>query len=355
MKVATLIERRRVYWQELEGLCAQMETSRAKSLGARNVARFAALYRAACADLALADSYQLPPNIVDYLHKLVGRAHGLLYRSRRIQWAKVAKSLMFDVPQQIFNDRCVQVCFCLFWGVFLLSAMMAADPERFPGFAAGVAGAEQLDAMESMYGETFSRHSGTPAASGPAFYIKHNTSIGLQCFALGITVVGGLGVLLFNAAMLGTVFGHMASPSVPEATTANFYEFVTAHGPFELTAIVLSAGAGLRLGMALINPRHKQNRLLPEEVPDTYENTDDRDRVITFTRLDSLKIASRRALPAMGAAVVLFVLAAFVEGWISPTTLPEWVKQMVAIISSGALMVYFILLGYPRRGPDATG
>ncbi len=44
--------------------------------------RFSALYRAACADLALADAYQLPAETVRYLHQLVGRAHKQLYRSR---------------------------------------------------------------------------------------------------------------------------------------------------------------------------------------------------------------------------------------------------------------------------------
>jgi len=75
MKVAELLELRRRNWQQLEQLCSQMENQRKRTMGAPAVARFAALYRAACADLALADSYQLPPNTDQYLHRLVGRAH----------------------------------------------------------------------------------------------------------------------------------------------------------------------------------------------------------------------------------------------------------------------------------------
>ena len=33
----------------------------------------------------------------------------------------------------------------------------------------------------------------------------------------------------------------------------NFFEFVTAHGPFELTAIALAAAAGLRLGIGVFH------------------------------------------------------------------------------------------------------
>ena len=82
------------------------------------------------------------------------------------------------------------------------------------------------------------------------FYIQHNTTIGLQCFAWGLFFgLGSLYELLSNGMILGTVFGHMAvSPNA-----RNFFTFVTAHGPFELTAIVFSGAAGLRLGSGLID------------------------------------------------------------------------------------------------------
>ena len=56
MKVVDLLESRRANWSELEQSCALMATSRRKSLRPADVARFAELYRSACADLALADA-----------------------------------------------------------------------------------------------------------------------------------------------------------------------------------------------------------------------------------------------------------------------------------------------------------
>ena len=62
MNVAKLLEERRVDWTELERLCEAMElrgrtdSVSAKHRGAAGVARFSTLYRAACADLALADA-----------------------------------------------------------------------------------------------------------------------------------------------------------------------------------------------------------------------------------------------------------------------------------------------------------
>jgi uncharacterized membrane protein SpoIIM required for sporulation len=158
------------------------------------------------------------------------------------------------------------------------------------------------------------------------FYIWHNAGIGMQCFVFGLFAgVGGLFETVFNAAYLGGVFGFMMT--VPEQN--NFFEFVTAHGPFELTAIVLAAGAGMRLGFSLL---YTQGR----------------------SRMHSLRAAGRESVPSIMVAVVLFMLAAFIEGFISPSALPYTIKAFVAAASSALLMFYFVVLGQPPREPDAV-
>ena len=66
MKVVDLLESRRTEWRELEQLCARMEGRWRRKVSAETALRFSALYRAACADLALADAYQFPPAAIDY-------------------------------------------------------------------------------------------------------------------------------------------------------------------------------------------------------------------------------------------------------------------------------------------------
>src|SRR6185436_20580927 len=107
MKVSELLQQRRKNWQDLEQLCEQVQGRRRSRLSPAMVSRLATLYRAACADLALADAYQLPPNTVDYLHRLVGRAHNQLYRSRQFDLSTWMHLLLHVAPQRIFRDRCV--------------------------------------------------------------------------------------------------------------------------------------------------------------------------------------------------------------------------------------------------------
>lgn len=159
------------------------------------------------------------------------------------------------------------------------------------------------------------------------FYVFHNAGIGLQCFAAGLLLgVAGMFITVSNAVILGTVFGHMAT--VPQRD--NFFNFVTAHGPFELTAIVLASAAGMRLGFSIVDTRGK-------------------------TRSASLRQAGREALPTMCASIVLFALAAIIEGFVSPTELPYAMKAAVAVVSTVLLLAYVVVLGTRREVSLATG
>ena len=57
-----------------------------------------------------------------------------------------------------------------------------------------------------------------------------------------------------------------------------------------------------------------------------------------------------RVLPLiMGATMVLFFLAALIEGFLSPSPVPYVFKALVATLSCGLMLFYFVLLGYPRE------
>ncbi len=324
MKVATLIEKRQPLWRELESLCDEFGRKVVGKIPADKVEKFSTLYRAACADLALAESYQLPPNTIDYLHRLVARAHNQLYRSRKFDRSAWYKKIFIDTPKLIFNDPCVHIATVLFWGLFLAAAYLAYNDSVWPGFAEDVADQEVLDNMTDMYSSFEDFGFGTNSARTGA-YVLNNPTIGLFCFVTMLFVLPGLVTLSYNAIFLGTVFGYMFRPDAAEAGI-NFKSFVTAHGPFELTAVVLCGGAGLKIGLSWMMTNG-------------------------LSRKDSLIRTAREALPIAMCAVVLFILAALIEGFVSPMTeryMPWAVKGGVAVLSSAMLMFYFVVLGYPR-------
>ena len=124
----------------------------------------------------------------------------------------------------------------------------AFQENQFPGYAEIMAGDQALQQAEASFEDPLDAGFGHYVTMS-GFYIQHNTGIGLRCFAWGILIIPCLYVLASNAIQLGAVFGYMARSETSSGD--HFFEFVTAHGPCELTAIALAAGAGLRLGVGL--------------------------------------------------------------------------------------------------------
>ncbi|MFT7560849.1 MAG: putative membrane protein SpoIIM required for sporulation [Flavobacteriales bacterium] len=183
---------------------------------------------------------------------------------------------------------------------------------------------EQVRAFESMYepsAETFGREreSDTDLMMF-CFYIYNNIGISFQTFATGIFYcVGSLFFLIYNGIYLGAAAGHIMKVGY----TDTFFPFVIGHGAFELTAIALCGGAGLKLGWALIAPGN-------------------------YTRFSALKIAAKDAVIIIYGSTVMLIIAAFLEAfWSSSSNLPNVIKYSV-----GALfwfLVYYYLLFAGRR------
>jgi uncharacterized membrane protein SpoIIM required for sporulation len=324
MRVAERLKQREASWRELDELVERFSRGRTGRTSALDVLRLGELYRATCTDLMLAEEHDLPRNMVSYLHSLVGRAHNAVYRAAGFDVGQWATALFQTAPRRLRSDFALRLATIAFWAVFLIAALLAAGREDF---ARQVVGPAFLERIEHDFAEPVgtARHDGMARNDTvmAGFYIQHNTSIGLRCFALGILFgLGSLYELVGNATILGAVFGHMASR--PQA--ANFFTFVTAHSSFELTAIIVSAAAGLRLGWGLIDTQGQ-------------------------SRIASLRREAQAALPALGAAVVLFVLAAFVEGYVSASGLHYAVKASVAVTSALLIIVYLALGG---RAADAA-
>ena len=198
-----------------------------------------------------------------------------------------------------------------------MSAVMAYNS---PEYAEAVMKKRNMMDLEESFSKPISALPTAFRVKMTGEYIVHNATIGLRCFASGLAFgVGGLFATVFNASFLGATFGYMGTLPQHE----NFFNFVTAHGPFELTAVVLSAAAGMRLGFALVDTQG-------------------------YTRTASLRRAADQSVPTMCAAIIMFVLAALIEAFLSPSAAPYPVKAAVGVLSAGLLMYYFVILGYPR-------
>ena len=327
MTIAEIVADREPEWQELEEL---IRTFRTSGLGRKRspetVARFTRLYRSVGSDLELAETYQFPPDVVARLNELTRAAYQCLYRREGFSWSDFQRVVFFQTPRWIITDGTFWVALALFWIPFLVCETMSKFNVEFAG---NVVGLGVLRGVEQMYSREFPDDM-IDRIPMVAFYASNNGGIGLKCFAFGVLgCFPGAYILLRNAIFLGCVFGFMTSGEVAPETSARFCEFTSAHGPFELTAIVLSAAAGLRIGFGLVK-------------------TDG------YARLDSMRRAAYKAAPAACVAFALFCLAGTIEAFVSPSPLTALsdagvsslsVKKGIEWLSILLLAIYFGGLG----------
>jgi uncharacterized membrane protein SpoIIM required for sporulation len=153
-----------------------------------------------------------------------------------------------------------------------------------------------------------------PAVSSSAIATNN---MGVAILAWGGGALAGLGalwVVLLNGFMLGVIVGA----TLPFSMTGALLEFVAAHGPLELTLIVVSAAAGLAMGQALVAASDRPRR-------------------------DVVREAARRSLVVLGGCLPWFVLLGLVEGLVSPSPdVPAEIKTMIGL----SLWVLFALLAW---------
>jgi len=312
MRQQTFEDKCREHWGQLDQLLA--------SNSAENISNLPYLYRQACHDLALAKQRRYTPGLVDYLNQLVMRGHHRLYRQSvryRNKWTHFLVAGFGQVLRRNANYVYLSLAlFCL--PGLLLGLLCFFDGEViYSTMSYG-----QVQAMESMYdpeAKVVGRERGSDTDLMMfGFYIKHNIGIGFRTFAGGIFFgLGSIFFLIYNGVILGAVAGHLTQLQF----TQTFYPFVIGHGAFELTAIVFSGAAGLKLGYSLINPGQ-------------------------YRRVMALKLAAKDAIKIMYGAVSMLVIAAFIEAfWSSSTLVPSEVKYAVGTVFWLIVISYCVFSG----------
>ena len=313
-------ERYQGEWNELEGLLDQLLRRKKTARGTTPVQgeRVAVLYRRACEHLALARARSYPAYMLDQLERLTADAHQVIYQRREFGAGKVKRFLAVDFPRTVrANAGYVWLAVALLYIPTLVVGWLVYQR---PELILSVVDAQTAASYDEMYSDSATAVG--RAAQGDwlmfGFYIRHNIGIAFQCFASGLFAgVGTLFYLIYNGAIFGAIAGYLTE----RGHGPTFWAFVVTHGAFELTAIVLSGAAGLKIGHSLVTPGR-------------------------LTRMQSLVAATRDCTPVVaGAAIMLLIAAALEAFWSSAAWLPHVIKYTVAGGCWIAVLSYLTLQG----------
>ena len=309
-------------WEELETQVKQILAGQIKARDAQSIhgERVAALYRRACEHLALARARGYPRYLIARLEKVTGDAHQIIYQRREFGVARFKRAVLVDFPRAVrAHAGYVWLATALFMVPTLIVGWLVYQR---PDLILSVVDATQAAEFEEMYSDSAESIGAMRDADSDwimfGFYIKNNISVAFQCFAGGLFAgVGSIFFLVVNGVFGGAIGGYLTERGLGDT----FYSFVVTHAAFELTAIVLSGAAGLRIGHALIAPgRH--------------------------TRSQSLVIAARECMIIIYGVVVMLLIAAAIEAfWSSQRWLPLPMKYGVAAGCWIAVLAYLTLQG----------
>jgi len=309
-------------WTELDTLLdALSQRRKANTLTeAPSGARAGALYRRACEHLALARARSYPSYMIDRLDDLTSRGHQLIYQQREFGVERLRRLVSIDFPSAVRSHRSYVAAAA---GLFLLPAIVIGlIVFRQPDMILSVVAPDNVSDFEAMYSPSAesigrTRDAGTDWTMF-GYYIRNNVSVAFQCFAGGLFAgLGTLFFLVYNGAFSGSLAGYLTA----QGLSSTFYAFIATHSAFELTAIVIAGGAGLRIGHALVSPGR-------------------------LTRRQSLVKASREAMVLVyGVTCMLLIAAALEAFWSSASWIGPGAKYGVAAVCWISVFGYFVLQG----------
>ena len=310
------VARRKPAWDQLSLILGRAEAGGVRKLSRDDLRALGPLYRRGAADLAYARLRTGDHNLVQYLNDLVTRAHGLLYAERGPGFARLWRFIAVGFPRLL---RARRVYVLLAAAMFLLGGLLSAgitlvNPEAIRIFLPDRA--DNPDFYKNLPEEI--KDEDRPLFS--AMLMANNIGVAIRAFAFGI--LGGFPTLLllfYN----GLPIGSLAVQQHNAGYNVILWSFLLPHGVPELTAIFIAGGAGMLLGHALIAPGE-------------------------LSRKDALIVAGRDAVRLLLGTVLLFILAGFIESFISPTDLPPAVKFTFAGLGALGMWWYF------SRGKEAA-
>jgi uncharacterized membrane protein SpoIIM required for sporulation len=322
MTPARFLEARAGAWDRLEAIVSKTSKKGVRALTDKELHELTRLYPAVAVDVARARMYNIDPTTQKRINQLAISAHGLLYRRKNVRKLQAIWGFFRNGYPRLFRRLWPYVALAMvLFTIGILGAYVSTilKPSNAYLFVPG-----QLDLTDEDPGvsskdisERFRRIPKPPMAAG---IMANNISVAFNAFALGITAgVGTCYVVIFNAMMLGGFAGHFSNHGL----TYEFWSFIAPHGILEIFAILVSAAAGLRLGLSLAIPGQ-------------------------LKRSASLRVGAHEAVLLVLGTIPMFIIAGIIEGFITPSYIPGIFKIVLGVAVAFTTISYLVLVG---RGP----
>lgn len=312
MKEAAFIKQNKMRWEEFEKVVKNPRQAPPDKL--------AELFIQVTDDLSFARTQYPDSRTIRYLNDLASKVHLEIYKNKREDknrfisfWKEELPSVMYEVRKPLLY------AFIIFLIAGIIGGVSTQHDDTFVRLILG-------DGYVNMTLENIKNGNPTRVYSGQSelmmfFFITwNNILVSFRVFVFGIFASLGTGFYLFyNGLMVGTFIMFFSR----EQQLSQALPVIMLHGTIELSSIVIAAAAGFTMGNSLLFPG-------------------------TYSRMDSFKQGAMKGLKIVMGLVPFFILAGFIESFITRYTFMHWSIKTFVITLSAILMVYYFVI-YPTR------
>lgn len=284
--------------------------------------RLAEAYTDLTADLAFAQTHYPHSRITIYLNNLSSSLHNELYRNKREKWSRVLTFWIQEVPDVMWKERrLLLISFLIFMVSVLIGVLSTLGDASFPRLILGD-GYMDMTLENIAKGKPMGVYGSEEESVMFLGITLNNIMVSFNIFVSGVLTSFMPGYQLFqNGIMVGCFDTFFYQHGLlGESLLATML-----HGTLELSAIVVAGAAGLAMGNGWL-------------FPGTYS------RIVSFQR------GAKRGMKIVVGTVPLFILAGFIESFITRhTEINDFVRLTVILLSLCFVIFYFIYLPYKRN------
>ncbi|MFO7702637.1 stage II sporulation protein M [Psychroflexus maritimus] len=307
MREASFIQQNKDKWNEFENFL-----SKKKYLSPRELTN---AYVSISEDLSYAQTFYPESPIVTYLNSLTSKAHRKINENKRTTKNQLVHFYFKSFPllfKSYFKE--LAIAFSLFLGFSIIGAYSAAEDADFVRLIMGDAYVNMtLDNIEK--GDPMAVYKKANSVDMFLGITINNIRVGLLSFAAGILFgVGTVFIAMQNAIMLGSFQYFFYEKGLLWESVRTIW----IHGTIEISVIIICITAGMVLAKGIIFPG-------------------------TYTRLKSFTMRAKDALKIVISTIPFFIIAGFLEGFITRMT---YMPDLIAILIIGgsiALLLYYYL------------
>lgn len=310
MREASFIKQNKPRWEEFEKIVSQQKQTSPDKL--------AELFIQVTDDLSFSHTQYPKSRTTQYLNALASKIHLEIYKNKRedrnrfiTYWKTELPYIMYEVRKPFLY------AFFIFVIAGVIGAVSTAYDDTFVRLILS-------DGYVNMTLENIKNGNPTQvyAETDPVqmFYqiTLNNIMVSFKVFIYGFFASVGTGFFLFyNGLMVGTFLMFFYQ----ESELAQALPVIMLHGTVELTSIVIAAAAGFTMGNSLLFPG-------------------------TYSRLASFKMGALKGLKIVMGLVPFFILAGFIESFITRYAFMHWSIKAIIIGASAFLMIYYFII-YP--------